>query len=190
MQAAIVQARARAVRTLGLEVLEQNEGAIALYEALGFRRLRLLEVWALAAPLAAPAGAPRAREVPVAEARAWIAAHRDAPEPWQRADESLDRFDTPAQPLRGLEVHAHGRRLGAAVGAASAERASLLQFATAGDRPADTAQALCAAAREWAPMLRFLNVPADAPAAAVLRAAGATLEARQFEMALELPAGA
>ncbi len=190
MQAAIAQARARAVRVLGLEVLEQNAGAIALYEALGFRRLRELEVWALAAPLAGPGGAPRARELPAAEARAWIAAHRAAPEPWQRADESLDRFDTQAQPLRGLEVHAHGQRLGAAVGTASAERASLLQLATTCVRPEDTARALCVAARAWAPVLRFLNVPADAPAAAVLRAAGATLEARQLEMALELPAGA
>jgi len=82
MLALIEQARSRAVRTLMLEVLEQNAPAIALYEALGFRPVRELEVWALDAPI--PPG--EARETDPDEVMAWISARRLVPEPWQRQD--------------------------------------------------------------------------------------------------------
>jgi GNAT superfamily N-acetyltransferase len=60
-----------------LEVIEQNEPAIKLYEDLGFERTRVLEVWSLPEP-------------PLIEARSVEPAplgQRDLP--WQRADESL-----------------------------------------------------------------------------------------------------
>ena len=44
MEAAIETARRRGVRRLRLEVLEQNEPAVRLYEQLGFERSRELEV--------------------------------------------------------------------------------------------------------------------------------------------------
>ncbi|HUK62202.1 MAG TPA: GNAT family N-acetyltransferase, partial [Dongiaceae bacterium] len=88
MEALIEQARARAVTEVQLEVLEQNAPAIALYEALGFRRVRELDVWALSAPV----DPGTAREVDPEDALAWIAARRAAPEPWQRAEESVRRF--------------------------------------------------------------------------------------------------
>ena len=61
-----------------LEVLEQNEPAIRLYEQLGFTRTRVLEIWSLAAELPSRRGSE----------------HRGAPArsgglPWQRADASL-----------------------------------------------------------------------------------------------------
>ena len=61
-----------------LEVLEQNEPAIRLYEQLGFTRTRVLEIWSLTA------------ELPAAEARSTEARSLgQADLPWQRADASL-----------------------------------------------------------------------------------------------------
>ena len=182
MKALIEQARMRAVTEVRLEVLEQNRPAIALYEALGFRRSRELEVWSLSDTIEPG----RAREIDAEDALAWIAARRSEPEPWQRADISVRRSAAPGQPLRGLELREQGQRTAAAVAIVVASRVSLLQMCVTGDEPAAQARALCSAARAWAPVLRFLNVPADAPAAAVLRDAGGTLEARQLEMRLDL----
>jgi ribosomal protein S18 acetylase RimI-like enzyme len=182
MESVIAEARERGCRTVQLEVLEQNAGAIALYRALGFHAWRNLDVWALGTPLP-DAGA---REIPTSEARAWIAARRTAPEPWQRADDSLDRFDLPENPLRALELGAGGTRAGAAGVLVSGGRASLLQLVAEGADPVATARALLAGAGAWAPSVRFLNVPSEHPAAKALAGAGATLEARQFEMTLTL----
>jgi GNAT superfamily N-acetyltransferase len=68
---------AEAPPTVTLEVLEQNEPAIRLYESLGFERTRVLEVWSVP-------------ETPLVEARAAEPAPLgQAGLPWQRADESL-----------------------------------------------------------------------------------------------------
>ena len=63
--------------TVELEVIEQNERAIKLYESLGFEQTRLLEVWTL-------------QETPEVEARPADPAPLGQPNlPWQRQDESL-----------------------------------------------------------------------------------------------------
>jgi len=110
MEAVIAEARARDCSTLQLEVLEQNIGASALYRELGFRAWRKLDVWALDAPLP-DAGA---REIPAAVARAWIAARREAPEPWQRQHQR-----PPLQPQQAVQcfriqrqLPGHGARVG------------------------------------------------------------------------------
>jgi GNAT superfamily N-acetyltransferase len=185
MRGLIEQARRRSVDEIVLEVLEQNAPAIALYESLGFRAFRTLDVWTLQA-LPEPAGA---RAIDGDEAMRWIAARRTAPEPWQRASESVRRFVEPDRPLRGLEVRTGGRRIGAAVGLVVGPRASLLQLAVEDERPVEAARALCAAARAWASSLRFLNLPSDTPAATALRDLGGILEARQLEMSLATHAG-
>ncbi len=178
------QARARAVREVQLEVLEQNTPAIALYESLGFCRTRQLDVWALDRALEAPG----AREIDADDALQWIAAHRREREPWQRETASVRRFASALHPLRGLEVLAGGRRAGAAVGLAAGGRASLLQLEATGELAVGVARELIAAARGWAPVVRFLNVPSEHVAATVLREEGAVLEARQHEMVLTLDA--
>jgi ribosomal protein S18 acetylase RimI-like enzyme len=182
MEFAIGEARARGCRTLQLEVLEQNTAAIALYRTLGFRESRTLDVWTLTLPLP-DAGA---KAVPEAEARAWNAVRRTAPDPWQRDEPSLDNFGVPENPLRALEVVADGARTGTVVALVAGGRASLLQMEVDGLRPVATARALIAGAGSWAPNVRFLNVPSDHPAATAFAGAGATLEARQFEMVLPL----
>jgi ribosomal protein S18 acetylase RimI-like enzyme len=63
--------------TVTLEVLEQNEPAIRLYEELGFERTRILEVWSV-------------KETPLVEARSADPAPLGGPGlPWQREDASL-----------------------------------------------------------------------------------------------------
>jgi GNAT superfamily N-acetyltransferase len=80
-----------------LEVIEQNEPAIRLYERLGFTRTRVLEVWTVEAPEV------EARTVEPSPLR-----QRDLP--WQREDASLpaeyDRLevDGGAMLLRGANV--------------------------------------------------------------------------------------
>src|SRR5215210_1476703 len=49
MDAVLESARAARLPEVTLEVIEQNEPAIRLYEQLGFRDTRLLEVWSLSA---------------------------------------------------------------------------------------------------------------------------------------------
>ncbi len=185
MRAAAAAAARAGARTLQLEVLEQNAPAIALYESLGFREWRRVEVWSLANPLPADG----ARAIEVEDALAWIAAHRPAPEPWQRESASVRRFASAEARLGGLELVADGRRVAAAVGIAVAGRASLLQAAAVHDDDA-TARALLAGVAAWGSPVRALNFPADGAVARVMRAAGATREAGQLEMTLPLGAAA
>jgi GNAT superfamily N-acetyltransferase len=95
-----------------LEVIEQNEAAISLYEALGFERTRVLEVWSLPEP-------------PLLEARVVEPAPlggRDLP--WQREDASLpadyERYevDGGAMLVRGatvFQLHARDEEAAAAL---------------------------------------------------------------------------
>lgn len=62
--------------TVELEVIEQNEPALKLYESLGFERTRLLEVWTVEAP-----------ELEARQVDPSPLGQRDLP--WQRADEAL-----------------------------------------------------------------------------------------------------
>jgi hypothetical protein len=62
--------------TVLLEVIEANEPAIKLYEALGFEKTRVLEVWRVEAPL-----------VPAAKAEQSLLGQSGLP--WQREDASL-----------------------------------------------------------------------------------------------------
>jgi ribosomal protein S18 acetylase RimI-like enzyme len=159
------QGRERGVRRVWLEVILENTGAFALYEKLGYRTVRDVEVWSL------PAGAKNAgavTEVPAAEAQARIRELAGGREPWQRADETIAHYGD----ARGLATED-----GAAV------------FRTGG------AVQLLQLAGEAEPFLQFLrglgavsvlNLPEDAPAAATLSSLGGTVAVRQHEMLLEL----
>jgi ribosomal protein S18 acetylase RimI-like enzyme len=159
------QARERDVRRVWLEVIVENTGAFALYEKLGYRTVRDVEVWSL------PAGeedTEAAREVPVGEAQERIRELGGARAPWQRADETIANYGD----ARGLSTDAGAAvfRTGAAV--------QLIQVAG-----------------EVEPFLRFLrglgavsvlNLPEDDPAAPTLHSLGATAVIRQHEMLLDL----
>lgn len=150
---------AEATPDVTLEVIEQNEPAIRLYEDLGFERVRILEVWSLDAEVA-PAVAREAEPSPAGETDL----------PWQRADESL------RPGYERLEVDG-----GAAVIRGAGGIVSLLQLRA---ESSEAALALVAAARARGTGLRFVNVPESHPGTAAIAELGGKLDLRQLEMRL------
>ena len=178
MRALLDSARACGARSVQLEVLEKNSGARALYEKLGFRVARKLDVFLWEQE--PPAGGLRAEATDPRSARRRIAASRLALEPWQRADETLDRLDVSTPALRALRTPG-----GDAVYRVTDGRAAVLQL-SAGRETAAGVLLDTSRTRDGVRVLRYLNVPADDVAAAALRSRGATCSASQFEMTLAL----
>ncbi len=178
MRALFREAREAGVRHLGLEVLERNTGAKALYEKLGFRALRRLEVLTLEGAASVPARTAEACDPRAARRR--IVAARRAAEPWQRADETLDRLDVSTPALRAVTT-----RGGDAVYRVTDGRASVLQ-SHAEDEATAGVLLDTILSRDGVRVLRYLNVPEDDLAAAALRARGAVRTTTQIEMAVDL----
>ncbi len=116
MLAAHDEARARAVERVWLEVIVENTQAAALYEALGYERVREVEVWSL------DGGDGEADECDPDEAHAWIRARRTEPEPWQRADASLAKPGGDARAESRRRGCRRPARRGSGVGPAAARR--------------------------------------------------------------------
>ena len=161
MNAIHEQARERGVKRVWLEVIVENTGAFALYEKLGYRTVQDVEVWTLPGEPGELGG----RDVPPADAKSLIP---DKHEPWQRADGTLANYDD----VRGL-VTDTGAMLFCVRSSAQ------LQQYTGDPEP------LIRALRTFRDVY-WLNLPADDPAAAVLRDLGGTVVVRQHEMVLEL----
>jgi GNAT superfamily N-acetyltransferase len=159
MDAIHEQARELGVRRIWLEVIVENTGAFALYEKLGYRTVQDVEVWTLPGVEGEPVG----REVPPAEIEL-----PSQHEPWQRADGTLANYDD----VRGWVTDS-----GAMLFCVRSS-AQLQQF-TGEPEP------LIRALRTFKDVY-ILNLPADDPAAAVLRDLGGTVTVRQHEMVLEL----
>jgi len=166
MGAAHDEARSRGLRRVWLEVIVENAGAFGLYEKLGYRTVRDVEVWSL--PLSVSERS-EAEEVPAAEAHARVRQLRTSREPWQRADGTLAHYDD----ALGLVAAA-----GAGVYRQPGETVQLVQLA-------GEAEPLLRALRTLGPV-SLLNLPVDDPAADVLRGLGAAVAVRQHEMVLEL----
>ena len=167
MRALHEQARDRGVRHVWLEVIVENTGAFALYEKLGYRTVRDVEVWSL--PEADDEDAGTAQEVPAPEAHAQIRELRSEREPWQRADGTLAHYSD----ARGLATDT-----GVAVYRKPGEHVQLIQYA---GEPEPLVRALRAFGQ-----ISVLNLPEHDPAARVLRSLGATVFVRQHEMLLQL----
>ncbi len=178
MRALIANARALGIDTLQLEVLEPNTAARALYEKLGFKVTRRVEVLELT-PSPAPSGLV-ARACAPHEAHARIIAHRTTPEPWQRDDDTFTRLDVSTPALRGLTTPG-----GDAVYRVADGRAGILQMVATSETSAgvllDTIRS-----RSGVTLVRFMNVPEQDLAAVAMRNRGATLLVAQFEMTLPL----
>lgn len=174
MQAVLASARALGLRRVTLEVLEQNDPARRLYERLGFTGTRTLGVWTLPGEAGSVTAA---RPIEVDAALETIAAARNAPEPWQRADGTLRRFRE-----RDTFTEALGLDGGAVVYRLRDGRASIVQLAATAP---PVARELLAAVAVGASGVTFLNVPSDDPAVVALQELGGTCAARQHE--LELP---
>ncbi len=178
--AGVDAARRRGCSEMLLEVIDSNRGAIALYEKLGFELVREVVVWSL------PAGrpdVPASRPVEPEAAQAWIAAHRESREPWQRADESVARMRARGAVLRGLLVDRNGEVAAAVVFRDGADSVTTLQIAAVDDGAA--ADALLAAAGQDRG-LRLSNAPVDEAPARALARLGARPLVRQREMRLAL----
>ena len=143
-----------------LEVIDENEPAIRLYEQLGFRRRRMLEVWSLAAGVPPPKALRESEPRPLGQADL----------PWQRQDASL--------PTEYERIETDG---GAALIRVVDNQTTVLQL----DARDETAAAeLLAGARSRGELLRYVNVPEGDPASGALRRLGGRLDLRQFEMTL------
>ena len=167
MEAVHAEARVRGVQRVWLEVIVENTQAIALYEELGYARVRDVDVWSLPGADGEPA------EVGAAEAHAWIREHRTEREPWQRDDVTLAKVGEP----RGLLVDG-----AAAVVRVAGNRVSVIQIA--GEEEA--LRTLLAGARGLGESLIVINLPAGHPAGAALASLGGRADVRQHEMVLRL----
>jgi GNAT superfamily N-acetyltransferase len=161
MRALHDEARQRGVRRVWLEVIVENTSALALYEKLGYEVVQDVEVWTLPAA----AGDHGGREVPAAEAKAQLPERH---EPWQRADGTLAHYDD----VRGLVTDS-----GAMLFCVRSS-AQLQQYA-------GEPEPLFRALRSFGDVY-VLNLPADDPAAQLLRDLGGSVVVRQHEMLLDL----
>jgi ribosomal protein S18 acetylase RimI-like enzyme len=168
------------VDTVWLEVLEGNAPAIALYEKLGFERVRRLEVWTMGP--ASDREAVEHRGLAVDAAHAWIAGRRAGREPWQRADASVVRMRERGAPLNALAVRRADGIVGAAITKSDGVTVTLLQIAAV-DRAAAHDLVLAAAGEQ---ALRLFNIPSDNVFSSVLRRLRASLVATQHEMRLRV----
>jgi ribosomal protein S18 acetylase RimI-like enzyme len=166
------QARETGAREMVLEVIVENTRAFALYEKLGFMPTRELQVLSLGSA----AEHSEARETDLEVARRVVAATRSAPEPWQRADETVANLTRRGSTPRAIIADG-----AAAIFSQEGDRVSLLQ--AAGD--AAGLRALTAALRSRG-TVSALNFPADDPVATALHEAGATVQVVQHEMVLRL----
>ncbi|HEX4323741.1 MAG TPA: GNAT family N-acetyltransferase [Gaiellaceae bacterium] len=161
MRALHEQARELGVRRVWLEVIVENTAAFTLYEKLGYQLVQDVEVWTLPGADGDHAG----REVSRAEAESRLPERH---EPWQRADGTLSNYDD----VRGL-VTDNGAMLFCV-----RSTAQLQQYA--GDP-----EPLLDALRSFGDVY-VLNLPAEDPAASVLREHGGSVVVHQHEMLLEL----
>jgi N-acetylglutamate synthase-like GNAT family acetyltransferase len=161
MRAVHDEARSRGVERVWLEVIVENTSALALYEKLGYEVVQDVEVWTLPAAAGDHAG----RDVPMAEAKARLPERH---EPWQRADGTLAHYDD----VRGLVTDS---------GAMLFCVRSSVQLQQYAGEPEPLVHALRAVGDVY-----ILNLPAEDPAAQVLRELGGSVTVRQHEMLLDL----
>lgn len=92
----LAEAKARGERAMVLEVIEQNEPAVRLYENCGFRKVRRLVGYA-AEPAPEPAEAPSLEEIDLRAMAAFIV--RDDL-PWQVSAENVANLTPPSRAFR------------------------------------------------------------------------------------------
>lgn len=170
--------------TVRLEVLEQNQPAVRLYERFGFGVTRRLIVCALR-----DLGPPRAesRPVRVDDARRWIAEQRVSREPWQRDDPVLARMADSGRVLAAIGVRDRDELAAVLICTGGTDRTSIMQMAARDDAAA--ADGLRGAAAAAGEPIQLMNFPADEPVAGALASLGACPDHVQLEMELRIGTG-
>ncbi|MFL5959165.1 MAG: GNAT family N-acetyltransferase [Gaiellaceae bacterium] len=166
MRALHEQALERGVLRVWLEVIVENTGAFALYEKLGYRTTRDVDVWSLTLSVSERS---EAEDASAEEAHARIRKIRTAREPWQRADETLAHYAD----ARGVVTDT-----GAVIYRRTGDNVQLIQLA-------GEVEPLLRALRILGPV-SVLNLPAEDPAGRAFRSLGGTVVVRQHEMVLDL----
>lgn len=185
MQAVLRRAAELGLECVDLEVLEANVWASQIYEALGFRDVRRLEVLERPPGPAPDAGKHAATPLQVAEAldaHARLCALRA---PWQRAQVVLERA---APMLTAKGVRRDGRLVGVIVYRRDGERLPLLALSAEGgdgEVLGDLVVAVCAKHADAKGI--FLNVPGDDPGRDALARAGFDVRLQQREMRVAAP---
>ncbi|HLF27376.1 MAG TPA: GNAT family N-acetyltransferase [Anaerolineae bacterium] len=185
-EAVIDAARRLKLRSINLEVLTQNLPAVRIYEALGFRRQRLLDVWRRDSDATFPM--PPRQVVQPLDVSACLALfeelHAVAP-PWQRDLPTLQRT---AAALHALGIAEDGRITAYLLYRMDNAQVSVLDLAAApGQRTAAIESMLRALIRDRAGSpIHLANLPQDDPASNVMHLIGAQVQLQQHEMTLEL----
>lgn len=187
MRAVLDRARERGAREAWLEVLTTNVRAIPLYERLGFRHVRRLDVLRLAQPPATPAEVTTS-PFDMEEALAFAQLHRRAEEPWQREERSVRNWMRDGLALECTAAQRSGRTIGVAIHRIAAGRASMLEMVSVpGQESSSTPALLAAAFRPEADQgLRWLNLPQDDAASPIVLGLSPDFEASQHDMRLTL----
>lgn len=160
-----------------LEVDSDNVGAIALYEKLGFAKVRGMSIMA-SRRSSLRSGSLTAERIPEDDALAAAAGmHRETPA-YQRMPFYLETFQ------HGLVAHGVRRRK-KLVGVVLQRGRALLDVAAVEADP-DVIRALLVAAAELSWVLRLINVVEDDPVGALLPDLGFSVESHAFEMAKRL----
>jgi GNAT superfamily N-acetyltransferase len=180
LTAALEAVAAAGVQTVWLEVLCPNQPAIELYQKLGFAIDRELLVWTVGPRDGAPPGAV---SLDLPSARAWISAHRESREPWQRSDATLKRMSEHGALLRAWAIQRAGETAAVAIAVEDPAAVRVLQAAAIDDDAvADVVRAAGSAGRP----VRVVNFTAADSIAAAYDALPRLDETSQYEMRLSL----
>ena len=186
MQAVLDAAHERQLRSVDLELITENAPAIHVYDQLGFRRRRTLEVWNRHADSTFPL--PPRRDIQPLDVADCLAAFDDlhtVTPPWQRDLPSLQRMATSLSGLGILE----GGQLSAYV--LYRMRGAQVEALDAAAAPGQRTKAIEAVFRglirhRSGSPLRFNNLSHDDPVSEAMHQLGADVELRQYEMTLDL----
>jgi len=189
MMRILAAARALAIAELDLEVLEHNLPAARIYQALGFRDRRWVDVWVRNPGVlvwrSGGAAAGGATELPVDACLELHTAFQPIRSPWQRDLPSLRHW---APRLSAVGVRDARGIAGFVLYRATEDRLSLADLAVAPGAdiaPLASALAELIAARPACTTM-LVNLPTDSAFAHALREVGAQVRLRQREMTLAL----
>lgn len=184
MRAVLAAGRDLGLRSVDLEVLVQNAPAIRIYEELGFRRTRGLEVWSLE-PGEVPAPGVEVAAVDPRRCLAEFDSLHPARSPWQRDRATLERA---IGSMFAFGRPAGGRLAGWVLYRPASGRVNLADLvALPEDAPRCLDALLVAVARAHPGQgMRLLNLPEGDPAAPALARLGGRIDERQIEMTLGL----